>query len=99
MQILPEGDAVVNNAILFALLGKAQSMGTLRLRRTFSEKHQLLHQHLEEDQEDTPLGQIQALDPTTESNKTCSIITNNNIMTKIGIITILLIVLLKNKHI
>jgi hypothetical protein len=82
---LPEGDAVVNNAILFALSGKAQSMGTLRLKRTFSEKHQQLRQHLEEDQEDTPLGQIQAPDPTTESNKTCSIINFDSIMTKFSL--------------
>lgn len=80
MLILPEEDAVVNNAILFALLEKAQSMGTLRLKRTSSEKHQQLHQHLAGDQEDTPHGQIQALDPTTESNKTCSIIIYDNIM-------------------
>lgn len=80
MLTLPEEDAVVNNAILFALLEKAQSMGTLRLKRTSSEKHQQLHQHLAGDQEDTPHGQIQALDPTTESNKTCSIIIYDNIM-------------------
>lgn len=44
-------------------------METQQLRRTFSEKHQRPHQHLEEDQEDTPHDQIQAQDPTTESHE------------------------------
>ena len=48
---------------------KAQSMETQQLRRTFSEKHQQPHQHLEEDQEDTPHDQTQAQDPTTESHE------------------------------
>lgn len=65
--ILPEGDVAVNNAILFGLEVKAQSMETQQLRRTFSEKHQRPHQHLEEDQVDTLHDQTQALDPTTVS--------------------------------
>jgi hypothetical protein len=65
---LPEGDVVINNAILFGLEVKAQSMETPRLRRTFSEKHQQPHQRLEEDQEDTPHDQTQAPDLTTVSH-------------------------------
>jgi hypothetical protein len=70
--ILPEGDAVVNYAVLFGLEVKAQSKETLQLRMTISEKHQRPHQHLEEDQEDTPHVQIQAPDPTAESYGTCT---------------------------
>jgi len=68
-EILPEVDVVISNAILFGLEVKAQSMETQQLRRTFSEKHQRPHQHLEEDQEDTPHDQTQAQDPTTESHE------------------------------
>jgi hypothetical protein len=68
---LPEGDAAISNAVLFGLEVKAQNMETLQLRRTFSEKHQRPHHDLEEDQEDTLHGQIQAPDPTAESHGTC----------------------------
>jgi hypothetical protein len=68
-EILPEVDVVISNAILFGLEVKAQSMETQQLRRTFFEKHQRPHQHLEEDQEDTPHDQTQAQDPATKSHE------------------------------
>lgn len=54
---------------MFGLEVKAQSMETQQSRKTFSEKHQRPHQHLEGDQVDTPHDQIQAQDPTTESHE------------------------------
>lgn len=63
---LPEEDAEVDSVILFELEEMAQNTGTLcMLKRTFSGKHQLRHQHLEVDQEGIPHDRIPAPDPTS----------------------------------